>query len=88
MPSPKSSSPQHAKGKRARCSNCLRTHRFPGQAPCVLQALLDVRIESGDITPSQARTLMTTVDADFLWTDLGPLVDAVVRGEYSARVSQ
>ncbi|MHB0963624.1 MAG: hypothetical protein ACYC5V_10505 [Gemmatimonadaceae bacterium] len=54
----------------------------------MLQALLDVRIESGDITPRQARTLMRTVDADYLWTDLGPLVDAVVRGEYSARKSQ
>lgn len=88
MPSPKSPSPQHAKAKRGRCSNCLRTHRFPGQAPCVLQALLDVRIASGDITPSQARALMTTVDADYLWTVLGPLLDAVARGEYSARESQ
>ncbi len=66
------------------CPNCNAPHGVPVES-CLLGALLAVIVNSrGTVAPEAAARLMESTDIDALWEDLGPVLDTLESGGYSA----
>lgn len=66
-----------------RCPNCFDPIEGHPDSACVLNALIQVVRERGDLTEEQLRALHRDANVDVLWEDLGPVIDRLQAGGYS-----
>lgn len=67
------------------CPNCRQPVADHPENGCVLAALIQVIREREAMSEEKLRELHASTDTDQLWEDLGPLVDRLEEGEYSAQ---
>jgi hypothetical protein len=48
----------------------------------ILTALLDCLVQRGAITRAEKRDMLKSTDVDFLWTEVGPILDRLEDGYY------
>jgi hypothetical protein len=63
------------------CGGNVARHREDG---CILAALIEVIRERDAISEQRLRKIHAHTDVDALWIDLGPIIDGLEDGKYSA----
>jgi hypothetical protein len=63
------------------CPCCYEPVGHPANG-CVLQAMFYCLQERRDLDEKEINDLWERVDIDFLWEDLGPVIDQLGRGEF------
>ncbi|MBX3289976.1 MAG: hypothetical protein KF855_11600 [Acidobacteria bacterium] len=66
-----------------KCSQCADEHRSIPDV-CILSALVGVSLYSREsLNEEQARSIIANTNADYLWDDLGPILDDLESGLYA-----
>lgn len=65
-----------------KCEGCGETVNGVRDA-CVLEALVGVAVQRGNLSQRQALKLLEDVDIDRLWRDVGKIVDGLEDGVYN-----
>lgn len=67
-----------------KCPNCTRPIHEHGNSECVLAALISVLRDRGEHTPEQLHKLTVDCDVDQLWSEIGPIIDRLGKGQFNA----
>lgn len=68
----------------ATCGNCLSPIENHPENESVVAALFQVLHDRGEMETSEIHRLHALCDVDRLWYELGPLVNRLANGEFSA----
>lgn len=66
-----------------KCECCSRPVKRVRDA-CLLEAMLAVGVDRGELTGAEAADMTVTTDTDLLWSALGLVIDRLVGGEFEA----
>lgn len=59
-----------------KCPNCTREDMVAPQDACVLEALATVLVDRGH-DPQKVAKMLSKIDTDELWNDVGPIIDGL-----------